>query len=209
MPGVEHLALDGTQDLKAQTMEMTMKSAKAPGRQMVLRMVDGAVYVDAGQARAAGGKRWLKMDMKQLAKTTGQSANPFTAAGPSSQQQNPAAQAALLSRTKSVKKLGTETVNGTRTTHYQGTFDINALEAARLNEQQTKALEKFKAMKVSKITMDLWATSDHQLVKFRQQATTAQGPLDLTTTVKNINAPVHIQAPPADQTQYLAQASRS
>lgn len=198
LPGAGQMSLEGKQDLKAKAMEMTMKSEKAPGGQMVMRMVDGAVYVDAGQAQAAsGGKRWMKMDAKDLAKTTGQS-DPF--AGASSEQQNPAAQAALLSQAN-VKKVGTETIDGKHTTHYTGAFDVNNIDKAELNEQQAKALEKFTAMKVDKITMDVWATDEHQLVKFRQQATTGQGPLDLTTTVKDINAPVHVQAPPADQTQ--------
>ncbi|MFI9728376.1 hypothetical protein [Streptomyces sp. NPDC052092] len=82
-------------------------------------------------------------------------------------------------------------------------------EATR--ERLIESLDQFMGLGVSDtLTMDLWIDGDEHAKQFRmraepnaKQAGTGGGPLDLTITFLDINQPVSIKTPPAEDTTAL------
>ncbi|MFI6767350.1 hypothetical protein [Streptomyces sp. NPDC050355] len=196
--------------LRPRAMDMRMKASG--GREegeFSVRLVGGSLYLGGGKdaAAAMGGKRWIKFPMKH--KDTG----PAGGFGGMRRQadQDPAAQASLLPQSDDVKKVGEETVDGVRTTHYSGTVAVadlltkRAARSALTAERRKKAVEQYRQLGVNELKLDMWVGPDDRMVKFRERARATQGPLDVTIRFFDINKPVRVQAPPASETMDLAQ----
>ncbi|WJY42238.1 hypothetical protein QT196_36090 [Streptomyces sp. P9-2B-2] len=184
-------------------MRMTASGGLQEG-EFSVRLVRDAVYVGGGEQAAVvlGGKHWLKLAM------TDQGAGGF---GGMQRQadQDPAAQASLLPGSDDVRKVGEETVDGARTTHYAGVVDVaKAAKAAKKPtgkrssgaERRTKVIEQYQELGVSELKLDLWVGPGDRTVKFRQRARATQGPLDISIRFLDVNKPVTVQAPPASDT---------
>ncbi|WP_330315937.1 hypothetical protein [Streptomyces platensis] len=181
-------------------MRMTASGGLQEG-EFSVRLVGDAVYVGGGGQAAAvlGGKHWLKLAM------TDQGAGGF---GGMQRQadQDPAAQASLLPGSEDVRKVGEETVDGVRTTHYTGVVDVAeaakkpAAESPSAGERRTKVIEQYQELGVSELKLDLWVGPGDRTVKFRQRARAAQGPLDMSIRFLDVDKPVTVQAPPASDT---------
>lgn len=193
--------------LRPRVADMRMKASMGgKAHEFSVRLVGDSVYLGGGSDTAAerDGKHWIKFAMK------GKGAGGL---GGMQQQadQDPAAQASLLPQSEDVKKVGAETVDGVRTTHYAGTVDVaellrqqmpkSAMDAAR----RKKAIEQYGQLGVRKLRLDIWIGPDDRTVKFRERAQAAQGPLDLTIWFSDVNKPVTVQAPPASDTVDLEQ----
>ncbi|WP_239012619.1 hypothetical protein [Streptomyces sioyaensis] len=193
--------------LRPRAVDMRMQAAKGEQKhEFSVRLVGDSVYLGGGSAAAAemDGKHWIRFAMK------GKGAGGF---GGMQRQadQDPAAQASLLPQSDDVKKVGEETVDGVRTTHYAGAVEVadlltkrapkSALDAAR----RKKVVEQYRQLGVRKLQLDMWIGPDDRTVKFRERAQTAQGPLDLTIRFSDVNKPVTVQAPPASDTVDLEQ----
>jgi hypothetical protein len=118
-----------------------------------------------------------------------------------------------------VRLIGTGTVDGATTTHYEGTVTHESLSAASAaatdeagRQRWIQTLDQFIGLRVSgPLTMDLWIDGDHHTKQFRLRGATrnmltdeAGDPLDLTVTFLDINQPVAVEAPPAEDTTTLA-----
>ncbi|WP_432144538.1 hypothetical protein [Streptomyces sp. bgisy084] len=215
VPGEGSVEGKASFSLRPRVVEMRMTaSGGVQEGEFSVRLVGDAVYVGGGGQAAAvlGGKHWLKLA------PTDQGAGGF---GGMQRQadQDPAAQASLLPEADDVRKVGEETVDGVRTTHYTGVVDV--AEAARkpdgkhpsgAGERRTKVIEQYKELGVSELKLDLWVGPGDRTVKFHQRARAAQGPLDLSIRFCDVNKPVRVQAPPASDTvdpeEKLREASR-
>ncbi|MEW1748579.1 hypothetical protein [Streptomyces angustmyceticus] len=190
---------------RAIDMRMKASGGKEEG-EFSVRLVGDAVYLGGGGKAAAemDGKHWIKFAMKGK-----------EAAGLAGMQrqadQDPAAQASLLPQSDDVKKVGEETVDGVRTTHYAGVVEVadlldkRAPKSALDTERRKKVLEQYQQLGVSKLHLDMWVGPGDRTVKFRERAQAAQGPLDLTIRFFDVNKPVRVQAPPASDTVDLEQ----
>lgn len=193
---------------RAVDMRMAASGGKEEG-EFSVRLVGGSLYLGGGERAAAamGGKHWIKFPMK--ARGSG-AAGGF---GGMQQQadQDPAAQASLLPQSDKVKKIGEETVDGVRTTHYAGAVDVADLlkkrgsKGALAAERHKKAVDQYKQLGVSRLQLDMWVGPDDRIVKFRERAQAARGPLDVTIRFFDVNKPVRVQAPPALDTMDLEQ----
>jgi hypothetical protein len=113
------------------------------------------------------------------------------------QQFDLAATVKLLTASKDVKAVGTETVGGVDTTHYSGTFPV--AEAAQVidpakSEQLQKDLSRVKDVK-----FDFWADAQSLPRKVTLSGSEQGNTFNLTSFFKGFNEPVEIKAPPADQ----------
>lgn len=193
--------------IRPRAIDMRMKASggKEEG-EFSVRLVGDAVYLGGGGKAAAAmdGKHWIKFAMK--GKEGGGLGGMQRQAD-----QDPAAQASLLPQSDDVKKVGEETVDGVRTTHYAGVVEVadllnkRAPKSALDTERRKKVIEQYKQLGVSKLNLDMWVGPGDRTVKFRERARTAQGPLDLTIRFFDVNKPVRVQAPPASDTVDLAQ----
>ncbi|MFD9006989.1 LppX_LprAFG lipoprotein [Streptomyces sp. NPDC059582] len=188
----------------AMSMKMTAAADQGGHGQLEIRFVDEVMYVGGSGMRSEklNGKKWLSA----APAIWGRSAVDNQSYGvlPSQLQGSTTTQSTLLTGSKDLRLIGTETVDGARTTHYKGTVNGDGLIGERLDQ--------FIQLEVSDpLTMDLWIDGDDRTKQFRMRAKhndmlagTGDGPLDLTITFLDINQPVTIKAPPTKDTAPLA-----
>lgn len=188
----------------AMNMQMSTTSDQGGNSGLKIRFVDKVMYLGGSAVRPEklNGKSWLKAAPAIWGR--GGVDNQSYGILPSQLQASPIAQSTLLTGSKDLRLIGTETVDGTKTTHYKGTVNSKALTQG--------SLDQFIQLEVSDpLTMDLWTDGDGRTKQFRLRAQhnddmvgTGDGPLDLTITFLDINQPVTIKAPPAKDTTPLA-----
>lgn len=195
----------------AMSMKMTTADQGGAGGELKVRFVDGAMYV-GGSAVATGkpaGRSWFGADPAAWGGISVD--NNSYGVLPPQLEGSPVVQSTLLTGSKNVRRIGSETVDGDRTTHYKGTVDLNGLRAAgdsapdgAAREQRIEALDQFMGLRVSDtLTMDLWLDGDDRAKQFRVRGGTSGGPLDLTVTFLDVNRPVTVEAPAAEDTARL------
>ncbi|WAP60695.1 DUF1396 domain-containing protein [Streptomyces sp. S465] len=197
---------------KPVAVSMKMRAAgQGADAAVEIRLLDGAMYLNGGK-EAAGeldGKSWLKFDMSAMdEKQTG-----ALSGGSLSRQadRNPADDSAFLSGADDVKRVGEETIDGVRTTHYRGTITLSQMrkslkgEDAATRERREKSLKAYEEMGIDRMSMDMWVDPDGHTKRFRMRGKGDKGPLDMTMTFSGLNEPVTVKAPPADQTMDLSE----
>ncbi|MCC8335842.1 DUF1396 domain-containing protein [Streptomyces sp. R1] len=192
----------------AMSMKMTALDQGADGTAEI-RLVDKAMYIGGGPeaAKEMDGKRWIKFDLSG----TGVDEQMNELGSASQADKNPATESTFLTGAKDVEKVGTETVEGVKTTHYKGTVTLADLEKTigdegeATREKRQKSLDQYEKMGVDKLTMDMWVDGDDQTKQFRMRADADKGPLDMTFTFLGVNEPVKVTAPPAGEVADLAE----
>ncbi|MFF6993842.1 DUF1396 domain-containing protein [Streptomyces sp. NPDC008313] len=192
----------------AMSMKMTALDQGADGKAEI-RLVDKAMYIGgtAAAAKEMDGKRWIKFDLSALGDdaTGGESLGAVGEAD-----KNPAQESTFLTGSKDVKKVGTETVAGVKTTHYRGTVTLDEFrdslkdEDKATREKREKSLDQYEKMGVDTLNMDMWIDGDDHTKQFRLRGDADKGKLDMTITFLDVNKPVTVQAPPAKDTLDLA-----
>jgi hypothetical protein len=190
----------------AMTMKMTAPD-QGPDGSAEIRLVDKAMYIggNAEMAKEMDGKSWIKFDMAAL----GGAGGSLGAAGQADK--NPAQESTFLTGSKNVKEIGEETVDGVKTTHYQGTVTLDQFrdslksQSKVTREQREKSLEQYEKMGVDKFTMDMWVGEGDITKQFRMRGAADKGPLDMTITFDDFNKPVSIAAPAAKDVADLAE----
>ncbi|MFD8454304.1 hypothetical protein [Streptomyces coelicoflavus] len=211
------------------TMGMTLTAARRyDGGQLELRFVDGSLYVhgEAVDTEFLKGASWFSADRA----VWGGASYDNNSYGllPRQLEGSPIVQSAMLTASKDVRRIGTETIEGVPTTHYRGTVTSDGIHAARdaatdeaARERQIGSLDQFYAMRLEDtLTMDLWVGDDNRTKRFRMRSDTyaSKGgtvdqpleiidgePLDMTVTFLDVNEPVTVEAPPADDTADLGE----
>ncbi|MFG2310264.1 DUF1396 domain-containing protein [Streptomyces sp. NPDC048566] len=191
----------------AMSMKMTSSAADSDGP-VEMRVVDGALYIGGGAAAAEemDGKSWIKFDMSSAGAGKGMGADRLGGQA----DKNPAAESTLLTGSKNVRKVGTETVGGAKTTHYAGSVTLDDFrdtlkgEDKAVREQREKSLAAYEEMGVDTLTMDAWIDGDDRTKRFRMRGDADKGPLDMTVTFLDYNKPVTVKAPPAEDVTDLA-----
>ncbi|MEU6348861.1 DUF1396 domain-containing protein [Streptomyces sp. NPDC047072] len=192
----------------AMTMKMKVPSQGAQGTAEI-RLVDKAMYIGGNpeMAKEMDGKSWLKFDLSSLSDEQLGAAG----AGAGQAEQNPTAEAGFLTGAKDVKKVGTETVEGVKTTHYRGTVTLADLKASLkkeskdVREAREKSLQQYEKLGIDKLTMDMWIDGQDHAKQLRMKGQADKGPLDMTITFLDYNKPVDVTAPPAKDTADLAE----
>ncbi|WP_336216849.1 DUF1396 domain-containing protein [Nonomuraea sp. LPB2021202275-12-8] len=103
----------------------------------------------------------------------------------------------MVTASKDVKSVGTESVGGEDTTHYSGTFPVDAAVQQLPADKQEQA--KTNLAELKDIKFDIWVGSDDLPRKLTMSGAEAGGTMDAALMFKGFNEPVDIQAPPADQ----------
>ncbi|MFK4067514.1 LppX_LprAFG lipoprotein [Streptomyces sp. NPDC029674] len=208
VPGDGRVQADAAMSTKPLAMSMKMSAPDQGPEKMELRYVDGAVYLGGGKdaAKELDGKSWIKFDAKTLGKG-GQSAPTSVS---SQADNNPADQSTLLTGSKDLKKVGSETVGGVETTHYTGTVTMDQMRKladegdAATKKRHKKSIKQYEDMGVDKLTMDMWVDGEDHTKQFRARGKGDKGRLDMTITFLDYNKPVKVDAPPKAQVMDLA-----
>jgi hypothetical protein len=201
---------EGSFDNAKQAMDVTLNvnglGAGMP-TSVELRLLQQAMYVQleglpAGR-QLPNGKNWVKVDLERALKKLGVDLANLGVG------QSPTGVLAQLRGSTNTQKVGTETIDGVRTTHYRGTVDVrDALDQATAKERKTlqRLLDEAKAHGVdaTSTTFDVWV-GDDGLVRRLTQRVGSVG--HLTMTFSDYGEPVHIEAPAADATVDLSDLS--
>ncbi|MGW0967082.1 DUF1396 domain-containing protein [Streptomyces sp. NPDC002516] len=210
VPGEGRISGEAAMSMKplAMSMKMTAKDQATDGP-VEIRLVGKAMYIGGGlkAAKEMDGKSWIKFDLAALGADKELNTDQL---GGGQTDKNPATESTFLTGSKDVKKVGTETVGGVRTTHYKGTISLDAFRKTlksqdkATREKREKALDQYTKMGVDAITMDMWIDGADHTKQFRMRGTADKGPLDMTVTFLDFNKPVTVTAPPAKDTVDLA-----
>ncbi|MBW5420408.1 LppX_LprAFG lipoprotein [Streptomyces sp. BG9H] len=201
VPGDGKVRADAAMSTEPLAMSMKMSAPDQGPEKMELRYVDGAVYLGGGKeaAKEMDGKSWIKFDAAAMGKAGGKPA-ATSAAGQADN--NPADQSTLLTNSKDLKKVGSESVGGVETTHYAGTVTLDRIRElakdkdAAARKRDEKSIKQYEDMGIEKLTMDLWVDGEDHTKQFRARGKGDKGPLDMTITFVDYNKPVNVQAPP-------------
>ncbi|WP_064455655.1 hypothetical protein [Streptomyces hygroscopicus] len=206
--------IEGEAAMSTEPVAVRMKMralSQGPDEAVDIRLLNGVMYLNGGKEAAAelDGKSWLKLDLSAL----GEKATGALAGGSLSRQadKNPADDSAFLSGADNVKRVGEETIDGVRTTHYRGTITLRQMreslkdEDAATRERREKSLKAYEEMGIDRLSMDMWIDPDGHTKRFRMRGDADKGPLDMTITFSGLNEPVTVKAPPANQTMDLSQ----
>jgi hypothetical protein len=159
-----------------------------------------------------GGKPWIKIDLNAYGKSLGIDFSQFT-----SLSANPAQMVDWLRATSGrVTKVGSETVDGVETTHYQATVDLskypNLVSPARRAAMKRAVDALIRLAHVHTFPIDAWVGGDNLVRKLHLKLNeTVKGraiAMDMTMHFHDFGAPVSIKLPPARQTVDLAKIAR-
>ncbi|MBW8485144.1 hypothetical protein [Actinomadura parmotrematis] len=150
----------------------------------------------------AGGKPWLKIDVTQLQQRTGVDVKGLVG---QVEQADPAQQTKMFTGSKDVRRVGTETVDGVKTTHYAGSVTVKDALAQLDAQQRSKASQWLSnADQNSRIKFDLWSDGDNLP---RKLVSTGQGKDDngsVQVLYTDYGKSVTVNAPPSDQVGQLS-----
>lgn len=173
---------------------------------MEARLIGSAIYLKLPDQYASqmGGKPWVKADLSSLVGNGG--LNSY----------DPTQILSLLqSQTDSITRVGTETVDGQKTTHYNAVLDLNKSNGSPALKQLLTKLEPM--LGGSTLPIDVWIDSSGKLVQTKltmilkappagaPSAENAAFPIreSMTERLSNYGIPVSVAAPPAGQVSPL------
>ncbi|HLU75032.1 MAG TPA: LppX_LprAFG lipoprotein [Nonomuraea sp.] len=103
----------------------------------------------------------------------------------------------MITSSQDVQAAGSESVGGEDTTHYSGTFPVDAAVQQLPADKQERAREGLAELK--DVKFDIWVAADGLPRKLTLNGAKEGAELDATLMFKGYNESVDIQAPPADQ----------
>jgi hypothetical protein len=196
--------------------------AASEGKPVEVRFADGVLYAEGDPAAigAPADKEWFSVGPAVWGR--GAAENNTYRVLPTALEASPLAQSTLLTGAKKVREVGTETVDGSGTTHYRGTVTWDGLRDAQTaardkatRKLRTTSLDQFVMLDIEEtLTMDLWVDDDGRTKRYRLRGETETlkdgrmvdtGPLDLTVTLLDVDRPVTVETPPAEDTVDLAE----
>jgi hypothetical protein len=184
-------------------------SALGSSSEVILK--DNVEYMNlASLAPQMRGKRWVKIDLNAISKTPG-AAGSLGSLSKLNENVDPAQQVKLLLTSGDLKKIGTETVDGVRSTHFGGTVDpakmVDKVAAGKLTPDEVAQLKN--TMQQAGVTsehIDLWVDKGGLPVESKAVVTsTSAGQIEADQHFSNWGTPVTITPPPADQVTDLSQ----
>ncbi|MER5647219.1 LppX_LprAFG lipoprotein [Streptosporangium sp. NPDC002524] len=180
-------------DIRLDTI--TFGGQNVPGGARAILSGD-TVYVKSELLNRFAGvtKPWTKVSLSELDAKGQSEIRKFM---DQAQQFDLAGTVKLLTASKDVKAVGTETVGGVDTTHYSGTFPV--AEAAQLVDPAKREKLQEQLSQAKNVKFDLWADAQSLPRKVTLSGTEKEATFNLTAFFKGFNEPVEITAPPADQ----------
>jgi hypothetical protein len=153
-------------------------------------------------------KPWIKLDLQAAAKTAGIDISQFTQFS-----SDPAQLLDYLRASGDVKEVGSETIDGVKTTHYRATIDFDRYPSLVPPARRAAVRRAVAALRrlthVRLQPVDVWIGDDKLVRKLHEAfAETVQGQhlsLDLTMKFHDFNAPVSITIPAAADTADISQ----
>jgi hypothetical protein len=194
-----------TLQFSAKLDEFSQGGKSVPGAKGQAVYKDNVLYAKVPQLAqfVSGGKPWVKIDVNQVGQRTGFDVQSLVS---QVQKVDPAEQTKMFTGSKDARRVGSETVDGVKTTHYAGTVTVddalNKLDA-QAREKVQKWLPKDRAN--GKINFDLWTDGDNLPRKLVSKATGSQGENgSVTVLYSDYGKSFSVNTPPSDQVGELS-----
>lgn len=175
------------------TMNISVNGKALPVREI---MTAHALYLKVAALRADTGKPWVKLSDRRLGQRADATISKLVQVIEAS---DPLTQTAMLTASKDLRRVGTQVINGVRTTHYTGSYSAAASVAKVPAILRGLAQSMDDALGITTVHFDAWLDRRHEVRKLITVA--AAGGTRFTSEVKvlAINQPVNIELPPASQ----------
>jgi hypothetical protein len=197
------LAGKGAFDLKGKRGHFDVTTT-VPGKGAVdvQEIMNGLVLYmrsDALTSSLPGGKHWIKLDLQKLGKQQGIDLGSLQQLGGGT---DPTQFLTYLQKAGHVEKVGSEDLNGTPTTHYKATIDLDKLASSNSSAADSvKQLEKLTGTK--SLPSDIWIDGSgrvrRQTVSYKMTSP-APASVDFTINYERFGVPVDASAPAAGDT---------
>jgi hypothetical protein len=184
--------------------QLSMK-VTASGRQIpVDTIVTGDVFYMRSPVFAQAvteGKQWIKLDLAALAEQRGIDLSSLLDASPT-----PTNALAYLAGASDVEKVGSESVQGAKATHYEVTVDLQRA-ASHANGSVRKSLERVLSQsRIKTLPLDVWVDESGYIRRVSyEERSGRREPAQVTMELHDFGAPVSIKPPPSDAVVDLGQ----
>jgi hypothetical protein len=147
-------------------------------------------------ARLPQGKRWVRIDLRRLADRQGIDLSQLDGGASSATRQ-----LQYLRSAGDVKKVGAETIDGTRTTPYRANVDLDKLAANAGDPGLKRSVRSLRqATGTDTIPVDVWIDGSKRVrrerVRYQVAAAGQRGGVDFTIDFVRFGVPLSVQAPP-------------
>lgn len=197
------ITADGVVDFANKAADLNETMAGAAKDMTETRYLDGMLYqrIPSIAAGLVGDKQWIAVDLNQVAAHQGDTGlGELLSSAPS----DPSQLLVYLTAVEGqVKTVGPDTVDGVRTTHYDATIDLD--KVANLDPgaaSATKELER--QLGTHSLPIQLWVDQQNRVRRMSLAENFEHSVhVSITITLSDYGTPVHIVAPPANQTDNL------
>lgn len=153
---------DGTMDFARQTGEMTITPKGTPGPaamagpiQMIFSETVMYMRMEAMTDLLPQGKEWIKIDLQAVGSEAGFDLQQLQQLGGS----DPSQQLDYLRGVSDVKEVGSETVRGVETTHYQGRVDFD--KVAQKHPEAAESVKRLQELAgIDTVPVEVWIDGD-------------------------------------------------
>jgi hypothetical protein len=163
--------------------------------------VDSSVYYQLPPGALAGDKRWIRLDLQNVADASGLDFGPLVQGS----QADPTQYLLWLSALgPGVTKIGEEEVRGVPTSRYRAAVDLNLLEQQAPPGKEAEWAAYVQTLRdrlgLAFIPVEVWVDDEGLIRRFNHEyGFSAEGTSAVVTTeLFGFGVPVNVQAPPAD-----------
>lgn len=140
-----------------------------------------------------GGKQWIKVDLAALAKQRGTDLSSFLNASPT-----PTNALAYLGGASDVKKVGSESVRGVKSTHYDVTVDLQRAASHARGSVRTSLERVISQSRLKTLPLDVWVDGSGYIRKVSYQENGGSGQAaQVTMELHDFGTAVSIKPPPS------------
>jgi hypothetical protein len=173
--------------------------------------VDSSVYYQLPPGALAGNKRWIRLDLQNVADASGLDFGPLVQGS----QADPTQYLLWLSALgPGITKIGEEDVRGVPTSRYRAAVDLNLLEQQAPPGKEAEWAAYVQALRdrlgLAFIPVEVWVDDDGLIRRFNHEyGFSAEGTTAVVTTeLFGFGVPVDAQAPPVDDVVTLTDLIR-
>jgi hypothetical protein len=183
--------------LAYETLNLTSGSTKT---QIKLILTSTAVYVSEPSLTSQLGKQWVKIELSALPALAGTSGAGLAQFVQSLHSNNFVDQARLITVAKNTRVVGTQTIDGSTTTEYAGSFAAAAALKALPASLRALLGPALQTLGNGTIHFREWIDGQHHLRKMTEVEAVNGATITTTINVTKVNQPVSVTLPPASQT---------
>jgi hypothetical protein len=176
---------------------------------MEQRIIGDTLYMrGAFLSMLGGGQKWMKLSFGELGAAAGMNLKSMMT---QATQADPRAQLQALLAAGDVKSVGTETIDGVKTTHYTGEVDVADLaKNAQIDDRTRAELENsYTAAQMGTTHLDVWIDESFQARRFVSTSDTPMGDVTMTMNFTDYGKAVEISAPPAAEVMDMSSLAKA